>query len=170
MDSQSHLSNFLGWPGNTITMGALLRMTANGQPLPRNGSRLNLPSSGRDGLYRGRPKPGRGRYLPGNGNVPRASPAAPFKAAAPRTIRLCAAGLPPYLGLILTNALVVSNGVIIPVQAQKAAGWAGQFAPDRPKRIWHHRQRPEGQRHTAYHGGQHQPEQSGLAGSLRRLS
>ena len=30
-----------------------------------------------------------------------------------RTIRLCAAGLPPYLGLILTNALVVSNGVII---------------------------------------------------------
>ena len=28
---------------------------------------------------------------------------------------------PPYLGLILTNALVVSNEVIIPVQAQKAA-------------------------------------------------
>ena len=28
---------------------------------------------------------------------------------------------PPYLGLILTNALVISTDVIIPVQAQKAA-------------------------------------------------
>ena len=35
MDSQSHLSNFLGWPGNTITMGALLRMTANANRSPK---------------------------------------------------------------------------------------------------------------------------------------
>lgn len=122
MDSQSHLSNFLGWPGNTVTMGALLRMTANGQPLTEEtvaGAICHHPE-GMDYIAADLSLAEADIYLVTvmyrEQVLQRLLRQLPLK-----QYDYVLLDCPPYLGLILTNALVVSNGVIIPVQAQKAA-------------------------------------------------
>ena len=122
LDSQAHLSRFLGWEGGSITMSSLLRQTAVGQPV--NAAAVDRAichhAEGMDFIaadlslaeadvylvtvmYREQVLQRLFRQLPMD------------------TYDYVLLDCPPYLGLILTNALVVSTDVIIPVQAQKAA-------------------------------------------------
>lgn len=122
LDSQGHLSRFIGWPGNSITMGQLLRMTANGQPLTAETitSAICHHPEGMD-------------YIAADLSLAEADIYLVTVMYREQVLQRLFGQLPldqydyllldcpPYLGLILTNALVVSNEVIIPVQAQKAA-------------------------------------------------
>lgn len=122
LDSQGHLSRFLGWTGGSITMGELLRMTANGQPLTKE-TVVSAVCHHPEGMD----------YIAADLSLAEADIYLVTVMYREQVLQRLFGQLllkqydyllldcPPYLGLILTNALVVSNEVIIPVQAQKAA-------------------------------------------------
>lgn len=122
LDSQAHLSRFLGWAGGSITMSNLLRQAAIGQPIDADTASRAIchHAEGMD-------------YIAADLSLAEADVYLVTVMYREQVLQRLLRQLPieeydyvlldcpPYLGLILTNALVVSTDVMIPVQAQKAA-------------------------------------------------
>lgn len=122
LDSQAHLSRFLGWTGGTVTMGQLLRQTAEGRPAGPDAARQAVchHPEGMDYIAADLSLAEADIYLVTTMYREQVLQRL-FRQLAVDAYDYVLLDCPPYLGLILTNALVVSNEVIIPVQAQKAA-------------------------------------------------
>lgn len=121
-DPQGHLSTFMGWAGDTPTTGDLMQSMANTSRLNADQLKMSIchHAEGMD-------------YIAANVTLAAADIYLVTTMYREQVLQRVLGQLPteqydyilidcpPSLGLLLTNALVVSSEVIIPVQAQMAA-------------------------------------------------